>query len=111
MPEVRFDDVLTAVIPQADTALPIDRRFLEVCVTDSVEVCGCVSDIPVLVGATTIANDVLVQFAEQKPDRHLRLVIRLTGIRKHYKGMRFPDRSREQFEANERFIKSAYHHG
>jgi len=34
--------------------------------------------------------------------------IRLTGIRKGFAGLRFPDRTREQFLANEKHIRSAY---
>lgn len=85
----------------------IDPRFLEVCEAGTVQVCGCVPSIPVVVGATVSQNKVEVRFAEE-PSERVRLVIRLTGIRKGFRGLRFPDRTQAQFDANEKFIKSAY---
>lgn len=107
-PEVRFDDVLVATIPKIDGCLPIDPRFLEVCEAGTVEACGCVVDAPVLVGATVEGCHVRVRFAEENPLERVRLVVRLTGIRRGFRGHRFPDRTPAQFEANERFIRSAY---
>lgn len=106
-PEVRFDDVMTVMVSQKDTCVRIDPKFLEVCEPGSVQVCGCVPDLPVLVGAVTEAGRVRLRFAEEKPGQDVRLTIRLTGIRKGFKGQRFPDRTREQFEANERFLSMA----
>ena len=67
-----------------------------------------VTDIPVLVGAVVEGDKVRVQFAEENPNLSLQVVIRLTGIRKGFRGLRFPSRTKAQFEANERFIRSAY---
>ena len=61
-----------------------------------------------LVGAIVEGDKVRMQFAEQDPDQIVQVVIRLTGIRKGFLGHRFPDRTSAQFEANERFIRSAY---
>ena len=52
MPEVRFDDVMTASVIDSESLLEIDPKYLEVCEPGSVRVCGCVPDLPVLVGAT-----------------------------------------------------------
>jgi hypothetical protein len=110
-PEVRFDDVMVVRVPQRDARLSLDVRYVEVCAKDTVQVCGCVPDLPVLVGASVDGGEVQLRFAEQRPDLSVRLVIRLTGIRRGFTGYRFPDRSRVQFEANERFIRSAYPDG
>ena len=56
MPEVRFDDVMTATVVDDETHLAIDPRFMEVCEPGTVRVCGCVPDLPVLVGAV-VEND------------------------------------------------------
>jgi hypothetical protein len=107
-PEVRFDDVVVARIPKLNTRLWIDPKFLEVCEPGSVQVCGCVPDVPVLMGAAVSGDAVRLQFAEQDESQVVQVVVRLTGIRKGFAGHRFPDRTRAQFEANERFIRSAY---
>jgi hypothetical protein len=36
------------------------------------------------------------------------VIVTLTGIRKGFLGRRFPNRTHEQFVANEQFINSAY---
>jgi hypothetical protein len=106
-PEVRFDDVIVEWTQQKNTAIAIDPKFLEVCEPDSVEVCGCVANVPVTVGAMVNGTNVEVSFSRQTK-KCVRLVIRLTGIRKGFKGMRFEDRTAEQFRKNEAFINSAY---
>lgn len=108
MPEVRFDDVLAARLPRRDATLPIDPRFVEVCEAESIRVCGWACDLPIRVGlAVRAGREVRVRFARQR-DEEVELTIRLTGVRKGFADKRFPDRTREQFEANERFIRGAY---
>jgi hypothetical protein len=111
-PEVRFDDVFTVTCTEPETLIEIDPKFVEVCEVGSLQVCGCVPNLPVLVGATVLDNQVQIRLpspatvaAEPEP---VSVVVRLTGIRKGFKGHRFPDRDREQFIANEAFIRSAY---
>jgi len=107
-PDVRFDDIVVARIPKLNTRLWIDPKFLEVCEPGSVQVCGCVPDVPVLMGAAVSGDAVRLQFAEQDENQVIQVVVRLTGIRKGFAAHRFPDRTHAQFEANERFIRSAY---
>lgn len=109
-PEVRFDDVMIATVAQRDGELPIDPRYCEVCEPGTLEVCGCAADAPIAVGAIigSGGSAVVYRFARQRKKKEVRLVIRLTGVRKGFCGHRFPNRTREQFEANERFIQSAY---
>lgn len=106
-PEVRFDDVIDVKIRQNNQRIPIDPCYLIVCEPGSVRVCGVSCDYPVSVGASIRGGDVLVKFS-RPAKRKISLVIRLTGIRKGFDGMRFPQRRREQFIANEKFINSAY---
>lgn len=108
MPEVRFDDVMVVAMPQHDQEIAIDRRFVLVCEPGTIEVCGVVADKPAIVGARAHGDRIRIEFASQHPQHAVRLVLRLTGIRRGFAGKRFPARTREQFEANERFIASAY---
>jgi hypothetical protein len=108
MPEVRFDDVMAAVIVDDDTLVPIDPKYLEVCEPGSVQVCGCVPDVPVLVGATVVDGQVRLRLGARSDDQPVTLTIRFTGVRKGFHRHRFPDRTEEQFLANEAFIRSAY---
>lgn len=108
-PEVRFDDVLTAELPQEDTTIPIDPKFIEVCGQGSIEVVGHSVDKPIPVGLkVNTKGSVEVAFSEQDAGSQLRLIVRLSGIRQGFVGHRFPNRTKEQFDANERFINSAY---
>jgi len=107
-PEVRFDDVATLTLPRKNCSIAIDPKFLEVCEPNSVQVCGCITDQPVTIGACVKNGKIVVRFGRQSPKKAVRAVIRLTGIRKGFAGHRFPNRTRNQFEANEKFINSAY---
>jgi hypothetical protein len=107
-PDVRFDDVLTATVTGPDTWLSIDPKFLDVCEPGTVQVCGVVPDVPIAVGAAVVDDRVRVRLPRRKTTSPVQLVIRLTGIRRGFGGHRFPDRTREQFLANERFLQSAY---
>jgi hypothetical protein len=107
-PDVRFDDLITATVTDRETWLTIDYRFIDVCEPGTIQVCGCVPDLPVLVGAVVDHDRLRVRLGPRDTDEPVRLVIRLTAIRRGFAGHRFPDRTREQFLANERFLQSAY---
>jgi hypothetical protein len=42
-----------------------------------------------------------------REEENARIAVRLTGIRKGFDGLRFPNRTKEQYESNERFLKSS----
>ena len=108
MPEVRFDDVMVVTANSRDGTYPIDPKFLEVCEPHSIEVCGTSVDLPIAVGAVVSEENVRVRLSGIQWEGPTRVVIRLTGIRRGFRNLRMPDRSREEFVANERFIQSAY---
>lgn len=87
--------------------LPIDPKFVEVCEKDSIEVCAAQPDRPLMVGARVKGSHVHMTLSEES-QTPVRIVLRLTAIRRGFAGVRFPNRTREQFEANERFLQSAY---
>lgn len=107
-PEVRFDDIMVVEISDKDMLFDIDPRFLEVCHPGSVLVSGCVPDVPCMPGAVVEGGQVRVRTLRVGGFDVVKLTLRLTGIRKGFLGHRFPDRSQRQFEANEKFINSAY---
>jgi hypothetical protein len=106
-PEVRFDDVLLVTMTGRTAAVPIDPKFVEVCEKNSIEVCAAQPDRPLMVGARVNGSHVHVKLSEES-QTPVRIVLRLTAIRRGFAGLRFPNRTREQFEANERFLQSAY---
>ena len=108
MPEVRFDDIVIATVPMHDHDIALDPHFVEVCATGTIEVCGISVDKPVQLGARVHGNHIRLKWGTQDPTHAARVVIRITGIRRGFTGHRFPPRTKEQFEANERFINSAY---
>lgn len=107
MPEVRFDDVIILTVTEKNSVFAVDPKFLDVCEPNTIEVCGATSDEPVTVGVS-IQNEMIKVKLSRKRKNPVRLVVRLTGIRKGFLNKRFPDRTREQFIANEKFIKKAY---
>jgi hypothetical protein len=100
--------VLTATVTDPETWLTIDYRFVDVCDRGTIQVCGCVPDLPVLVGAVVQDDRIRVRLGQRQTDEPVRLVIRLTGTRKGFRGHRFPERTREQFVANEAYLRSHY---
>ena len=106
-PGVDFLDVIQVTVPQRDQKVSIDPHFLEVCEKDMVACTGAQPNRPLLVGAEVNGSVVQLRFSEQS-DEKVKLVISLRGTRRGFAGVRFPSRTREQFDANERFLKSAY---
>jgi hypothetical protein len=106
-PDVRFEDLLIATLKSTTTRVPIDLRFLSVCDAGTIEVCGCVPARPVAVGASIEGDQIRLQTA-RRPQQPLRVVVHLSGIRRGFRQLRFPSRTKAQFVANEAFIKSAY---
>ena len=67
-----------------------------------------VPELPILVGATVEGSDVRIRVAGKEASR---IVLRLTGIRKGFKGVRLPAKTREEFLKNERFIRKVHGNG
>jgi hypothetical protein len=111
-PEVCFHDVIVVDgMSQVDGIVQIDPRFVSVCEPGSIEVIGHSSNLPVVMGAIVEqrrmgAYGVRLRFATKSKRRKLRLVFEVSGIRKGFKGLRFPERTREQFQANERLLQA-----
>lgn len=104
-PEVRFTDIMTVDIYEASVAFPIDPRFLEVCIPGSVVATGVCPNAPVRVGAAVEGRYIIVKTDPGNPP--VQAVLSLSGVRKGFGGVRFPARTRNQFLANEAFLKLA----
>jgi len=60
------------------------------------------------VGAVVEKNNIILSAWPLSFLRPKRVTLKLTGVRKGFKRYDMPERSREQFIANEEFINSAY---
>ena len=107
--EVLFEFVMRDVpVTGSKTVARIDDRFLAVCERDSMVVTGISGDKLGPVGAVIKDNEVILDALPVSFLRPNKVTLKLTGTRKGFKGFDMPERSKEQFTANERFINSAY---
>lgn len=106
MPEVRFDDVVRIDMRAAIVRHEMDFRFVEVCESGTIVVDSAIGDTNPIRCARVEGNQIVVEAAETAWPASV--VVRVSGIRKGFAGMRFGSRTREQFLANEAFINSAY---
>ena len=107
--EVLFEFVMRDVpVTGSKTVARIDDRFLAVCERDSMVVTGISGDKLGPVGAVIKDNEVILDALPVSFLRPNKVTLKLTGTRKGFEGFDTPERSKEQFTANERFINSAY---
>ena len=114
--EVLFEFVLRDVkITGRKTRLPVDKRFLWVCEADSMVVTGSPNgDRPGSISAHVEPDGSLILTSKGLPSwvpffgRPQTATLRLTGVRKGFEGFDLPERSPEQFVANEKWLNSAY---
>ena len=107
--EVLFEFVMRDVpVVGPKTVTRIDDRFLAVCESDSMTITGVAGDRAGSVGAVVEKNNVVLSAWPLSFLRPKKVTLKLTGVRKGFKHLDMPERSREQFIANEKFINSAY---
>ena len=108
-PCVRFNDVAVVYLSTRVSYVPVDRKYLEVCEPKTMEVWASSRE-PVPIGVSIDGDCVRIELP-QKPLALLRVALRLSAIRNGFGDKilwRFPERTAEQFEANEEFIKKSY---
>jgi hypothetical protein len=108
--EVLFDFVLRDVpIVGRETKVKIDPRFLHVCEKGSIAVTGapCGPE-PYPVGASVDGDTLTLSAYARKDRRPSKVTLKLTGVRRGFAGYDMPERSKAQFDANEKFLNSAY---
>lgn len=107
--EVLFEFVMRNVpLEGANTVARIDDRFLAVCEPDSMVITGVSGDRAGSVGAVVEKNNVILSAWPLSFLRPSKVTLKLTGVRKGFRGFDMPERSKGQFIANEKFINSAY---
>lgn len=106
-PDVRFEDVVTITPKRKMFTYRIDKRFVEVCEKGTLSVVSACPSSPALVGASVDGEDVNIEIVTRKR-LPATLTLKISGIRRGFRTMRFPSRTEDQFLANERFLNSAY---
>jgi len=106
MPEVRFDDHVEISPTKRFSKTPIDFKFLEVCEPDSVKVISAIGDTGSVRYARVEGQEIILSLPLFM--RPKKVFVRLSGIRRGFRNLRFPDRTENQFNHNEKFINSAY---
>lgn len=107
--EVLFEFVLRDIpLVGSKTVTRIDERFLAVCEPDSLTITGVAGDRAGSVGAVVEKSNVVLSAWPLSFLRPTKVTLKLTGVRKGFKHLDMPERSKEQFIANEKFINSAY---
>lgn len=104
-PDVRFTDILRTGLSRRVTRLKLDPRYVAVCEPDSIEVVSVTPEQPMRVGARVEGGFVILTRSIWSGP--CRATVYVSGIRKGFAGLRFPDRNQAEFKANERFLKSA----
>ncbi len=106
MPEVRFDDHVEIFPTKRFSRTQLDTKFLEVCEPDTVRVISAIGDSGGVKYARIEGQEIILSLPLFM--RPKRVCVRLSGIRKGFRNLRFPDRTENQFIHNEKFINSAY---
>lgn len=101
-PDVRFEDVFADIaVTGRETRREIDFRFLEVIEPGTLRVVGLAGDKPYPVGATVEGNELVIHALADKRRRPGLVNVKFSALRKGFRSMRFPLRTKEQFDANE----------
>ena len=102
-PDVRFEDLFVDLrLHGRRTVYPVDPRFMSVIEQNTLRVVSVAGDLPYGVGAV-IEGDKLVLNALSDARRRPNLVnVKVSAIRRGFRTMRFPERTQEQFDLNER---------
>ena len=103
-PQVWFTDVVRVPIRGHASVQAIDERFLEVCEPQSIIASSYVADLPVSCGVRVEDGHVLVRVAESEFGFPEEVVVTVRGIRKDFAGVRFPPKTRSDFDRNEAFL-------
>jgi hypothetical protein len=104
-PDVRFDEVMTVEVGKKQSSLSIDPKYVEVCERGTIQVCGYSAPdaLPYTPGISVEGENLHIHLGKGGP-RKVTLTIRLTAIRRSFLNWRFPNRTRDEFESNERRI-------
>jgi hypothetical protein len=99
-PEIRFEDVFRVPLRGSVTEHPLDETFLAVCEPESLWVVGSSTPVPARVGFRVQGNMLRIEAADPVPSY---VVVKLSGVRRGCRGVRFPQRTQAQMERNNAF--------
>jgi len=103
-PEVVFSDHFDAKIEKRVSRFKLDSRFFDVCERNTVKVVGVVPNRPGVVGVEVDleTNELIVRVGWFSSIT--RVTGRIAGVRKGFDRLRFPTKTREDFELNEDWL-------
>lgn len=104
-PDVRFEDLFIVTVTQPKTVYVIDPKFYEVIEQDTLEVFGPCPNVPALVGASVSGGELTVLCPTASEETPVRIVMQCTAQRRGFKGVRFPDATKAEFNANEAWLR------
>ena len=100
-PDVRFEDVVSIKTNgKLKIEHEIDREFVFVCEPDSIKAVGHTTTQPALCGVKVKENKLIITFSGSIPEE---VTIKLSGIRKGFKDVRFTPKTKEQADHNNDF--------
>src|SRR5262249_6002041 len=100
MPEIRFEDVVRVPLKGAVTEFALDPILLEVCEPESLLVVGYSTPVPAHLGSRVQGNILRIEAAGDPPPF---AVVKLSGVRLGRRGIRFPQKTQQEKEKNDRF--------
>ena len=99
MPEVRLETILNVELNNFFQIEIIDDRFYNVCSPESILVSSYCVDKFCLISFEVIKNT--IKICSNK--NNIKINLKLSGIRRDTKGIRYPEYSKEQMEKNNKF--------
>jgi hypothetical protein len=104
-PTPRFDDIIQIKTTAKETWVDIDPRVLDGIECDTLTVMASTNH-AIAVGSEIIDDRILIRLSKKQAQSVL-VTLRISAVRKGFAGVRLPPRTRAEFLANERFLRSA----
>ena len=103
-PNVLFDDMFVVHVTEKETRFKIDPKFISVCEKGTLESTSTEPNQAVATGSEIDGGELIVRMS-RKFKKPVRVVVSISAIRRGFLKVRFPDATRAEFLANERWIK------
>jgi hypothetical protein len=105
LPDVRFDMVVRVRLTGRTTRVTIDHRYMAVIEKDTIEVCGysCIGDHPRVCSFGIKGDQLTVKSGWILRPSHV--VVRLSAIRRDFRGVFFPEMTEQDYHENEEWLR------
>lgn len=109
-PEVLFFDTMIVDYNGVINSFVLDPMFVEVCEPGSIHILSVVPSEPVLLGAEMTGDNkfILKSQMEGMMTVNVRVRVMLSGVRRGFANRRFIERTKTEFEKNEKFWNGAW---